>query len=185
MTVEQSPSGKFPTSGLVGQKTRLVRFDASDITDRYLNWLKDPRVVQFSNQRFKSHSIESSRAYLASFENTDNLFLSIRRIKGDEPIGTLTIYVAMPHGTADIGILIGAAQEWGCGYGLDAWETASDWLIGHCFIRKVTGGTLSCNEGMRKIFERAGMHLEGSRRAQELVQGTPMDMLYFARFGNA
>lgn len=185
MAVEQSPSGTFPAPGLVGEKTRLVRFDSTDITDRYLNWLNDPTIVRFSNQRFKRHSIESSRAYLASFEDTDNLFLSIRRITGGDSIGTLTVYAAMPHGTADIGILIGAAQEWGCGYGLDAWKTASDWLIAQCCMRKVTGGTLSCNEGMRKIFERSGMHLEGTRRAQELVEGIPMDTLYYARFRNA
>jgi ribosomal-protein-alanine N-acetyltransferase len=185
MSVEQSPSGTFPAEGLIGEKTRLVRFDCSDITDRYLNWLNDSTVVQYSNQRFKRHSIESSREYLASFKNTDNLFLSIRRTTGGECIGTLTVYAAMPHGTADIGILIGNVQEWGCGYGLDAWNTVSDWLIAHCRMRKVTGGTLSCNEGMVKIFERSGMHLEGTRRAHELVEGIPMDTLYYARFRNA
>jgi [ribosomal protein S5]-alanine N-acetyltransferase len=185
MAVEKSPNATFPSVGLVGEKTRLVRFDNSDITDKYLNWLNDPTVVRYSNQRFKHHSIESSRAYLASFENTDNLFLSIRRISGGNAIGTLTIYAAMPHGTADIGILIGATKEWGNGYGLDVWQTASNWLIEYCGMRKVTGGTLSCNEGMKKIFERSGMHLECTRRAQEIVEGIPMDTLYYARFRNA
>lgn len=162
-----------------------MRFEASDITDTYLTWLNDPLVVQFSNQRFRRHDAVSSRAYLASFEGTDNLFLSIQGLAGEGTIGTLTIYAAMPHSTADIGILIGDTRVWGKGYGLDAWTTASNWLIASCRVRKVTGGTLSGNVGMKTIFERSGMHMEGMRRAQELVEGVPMDVLYYARFRDA
>lgn len=185
MAVEQSPGKAFPAVGLVGQKTRLIRFSPSDISDRYLAWLNDPLVVQFSNQRFMRHDVESCRAYLASFDGTDNLFLSIQQIAGGGAIGTMTVYSTMQHGTADIGILIGDTKVWGNGYGLDAWKTVSDWLITHCRLRKVTGGTLACNGGMKRIFERSGMQPDGIRRAQELVDAVPMDTLYYARFRDA
>lgn len=162
-----------------------MRFEISDISEIYLMWLNDPMVVRFSNQRFRHHDAASSRAYLASFEGTDNLFLSIQGLKGEGTIGTMTVYAAMPHGTADMGILVGHTQIWGKGYSLDAWKTVSDWLITSCQMRKITGGTLSGNVGMKTIFERSGMHMEGMRRAQELVEGVPMDVLYYARFRDA
>ena len=94
----------------------------------------------------------------------------------------MTVYAVKQHGTADIGILIGNKSNWGKGYGLDAWKTLSDWLISTCNIRKITAGTLAKNIGMKKIFEHSGMHQEGSRIAQELVDGIPMEVIYFARF---
>jgi RimJ/RimL family protein N-acetyltransferase len=49
-------------------------------------------------------------------------------------------------------------------------------------MRKLTCGTLACNDAMIRLAERAGMQLEARRRAQELVDGEPVDVLYFARF---
>ena len=46
----------------------------------------------------------------------------------------------------------------------------------------VTAGTLACNLGMVKLMERSGMTLEGVRKAQELVDGVPEDVVLYARF---
>jgi ribosomal-protein-alanine N-acetyltransferase len=182
LDTNQSLYALLPKEGLVGELTRLLPFKKSDITSAYISWLNDPLVVRFSNQRFKFHTKESSHGYLVSFQESDNLFISIRSLSGDEAVGTMTVYAVKQHGTADIGILIGNKSNWGKGYGLDAWKTLSDWLISTCNIRKITAGTLDKNIGMKKIFEHSGMHQEGSRIAQELVDGIPMDVIYFARF---
>ena len=179
---DQSPYASLPQEGLVGEVTRLLPFNESNITSTYISWLNDPFVVRFSNQRFKHHSKESSFEYLASFQGTDNLFISIHSLSGEEAIGTMTVYKSEQHSTADIGILIGDKSIWRKGYGLDAWKTLSNWLISSCNMRKLTAGTLSENIGMKTIFERSGMHIEGSRVAHELVEGMPMDVIYFARF---
>ena len=52
-------------------------------------------------------------------------------------------------------------------------------------MRKVTGGTLACNVGMMSIFERSGMHLEATRKGQEIVNELPTDLLHYARFRDA
>lgn len=180
-----SPGKTFPVRGLRGGKTLLLRFGRKDISRRYLTWLNNPEVLRFSNQRFRRHGVTSSRRYLKSFVGTDNLFLSIRERRGRRAIGTMTVYVAMPHATADIGILIGETGKWGKGYGLDAWKTLVRWLLAGCGMRKVTGGTLACNTGMMSIFERSGMHLEATRKAQEIVHEQPTDLLHYARFRDA
>ncbi|WP_323015436.1 GNAT family protein [Devosia sp.] len=172
----------LPGPILSGDKVRLQPFRAADITPAYLSWLNDPEVVRYSNQRFRQHDESSCRAYLASFAGSANLFLSIQRLDDKRPVGTMTCYRSMPHGTADIGIMLGERQCWGQGLGLDAWTTLMGWLALQPGMRKITGGTLDANIGMRKIMERAGMQLEAVRRAQEILDGEPRDIVLYAKF---
>ena len=167
---------------LRGNKVVLKPFLVADINDAYIGWLNDQNVVKFSNQRFFVHSMDSCLRYQASFEGTDNLFIGIRRLSDNELIGTLTAYVASNQGTVDVGIMIGNPTIWGMGYGLDAWITMTNWLLARKDIRKLTAGTLACNFGMIALMERSGMILEATRKAQEIVEGCPVDILYYAKF---
>lgn len=170
---------------LKGEKVLLRAFTASDINGTYISWLNDPDVVQFSNQRFLRHDKESSLRYIASFEGTDNLFINVRRLSDDSPVGTMTAYVSSHHGTVDVGIMIGEKSVWGMGYGQDAWNTLTNWFLARDDIRKLTAGTLACNYGMIKLMERSGMHHEATRKQQEIVKGQAVDILYYAKFHSA
>lgn len=167
---------------LVGKLVTLRPFGADDITDQYIGWLNNAQVVRFSNQRFRRHDAESCAAYLASFEHSANHFVSIRRRTDDVAIGTMTAYVSLPHQTVDVGIMIGAPDVWGHGYGQDAWDTLLAWLAGRADIRKITAGTVEGNTGMQRLMQRSGMSLEARRVAQEIVEGQPQDIVYYARF---
>lgn len=164
-----------------GARVELASFGPDCIDDAYLSWLKDPEVVRFSNQRFRNHDLETCKAYLASFARSPNLFVSIRTRDGDR-IGTMTAYRNPHHCTADVGIMIGDRRCWGGGFGQDAWDTMLAWLLSDGGMRKVTAGTLICNGGMVRLMERSGMTLEGVRRAQELVDGKPEDMVLYGKF---
>jgi len=167
---------------LQGKKVILRKFTEPDIDDIYIGWLNDPDVVRFSNQRFLRHNGKSSLQYLASFESTDNLFISVCLLPDEKPVGTMTAYVSKPHATVDVGILLGDKSVWGLGVGQDAWDTLINWLLEHDDIRKVTAGTLACNHGMLRIMERSGMHCEAIRKKQEIVNTRAVDILYYAKF---
>jgi ribosomal-protein-alanine N-acetyltransferase len=169
-------------SPLEGRLVRLRTFGSGDIDERYLGWLNDPRVVRLSNQRFRTHDRASCEAYLASFAGSSNLFVSVRDRLDDRAIGTMTAYVNPHHETVDVGIMIGDASRWGGGYGQDAWLTLTDWLVAQPGVRKLTAGTLACNRGMVRLMERSHMHHEATRKAQELIDGEPQDMVHYARF---
>ncbi len=166
---------------LRGDRVRIDSLTTADVSPTYVGWLNDPEVVRFSNQRFRSHDLDSCRAYLASFAGSANLFLSVKTLSG-RAIGTITAYRAVPHQTVDVGIMIGDRACWGGGYGQDAWNTVLAWLLGQPEIRKATAGTLACNRGMVRLMERSGMMLEGTRRAQEIVDGAPHDVVLFGKF---
>ena len=99
-----------------------------------------------------------------------------------QPIGTITIYRNDNHGTADIGMMLGDRHCWGFGYGREAWQVFLTTLLTEPDIRKVTGGTARPNHAMVRIMETTGMHLEAVRQRQELIDGVPADLLYYARF---
>lgn len=170
---------------LQGQKVLLKLFTETDIDDSYISWLNDQDVVRFSNQRFVSHDRTSSLQYLASFVDTDNLFISIRRSSDLRQVGTMTAYISSHHGTVDVGIMIGDKSVWGLGYGRDSWSTLTDWLLKRDDIRKLTAGTLACNYGMIKVMESSGMHHEATRKEQEIVNRQAVDILYYAKFSAA
>ena len=170
---------------LSGHKVLLQRFSEGDITDAYIGWLNDPVTMRLSNQRFLRHDQQSRQRYLATFENSHNLFFSVRDKSNGNAIGTMTAYLAPMHGTADMGILIGDRSAWGQGFGLDAWTTLMQHLLAQPKIRKITAGTLDCNSAMLSLAAKSGMLPDGQRSRQELVNGLPQDILYFAKFADA
>jgi RimJ/RimL family protein N-acetyltransferase len=176
MLKQEAPSAALE---LTGSAVTLRAFSTANLTEAYLGWLRDPQLMKFSNQRFRTHSMDSCRAYFDSFTGSDNDFIAIE-YEG-RFIGTMTVYRSLVHGTADIGLLIGANVQ-GKGLGKDAWGT----MLAHLLAsgtRKVTGGTLRCNEAMVRIMQRCGMQDDGVRAGQELVDGVAQDIVYFAKFG--
>ena len=167
---------------LEGSLVVLRRMKAEHLTSEYVRWLNDPEVVKFSNQRFREHTLESSKNYLDLFIGSDNFFLSIAEINSGRVCGSITAYRDLNHGTADMGLMVGDRSVWGRGYGLEAWKLLMQYLFSSGGVRKVTGGTLASNIGMLKIMERSGMELEAVKKKQEIIDGVPMDIHYYAKF---
>ncbi len=169
---------------LTDLRVALRPFGRADVTADYIGWLNDPAVVRYSNQRFRRHDRESCLMYFASFAGTANRFLSIVDRDTGRAVGTMTAYLSPHHGTADVGIMLGASEARGRGLGLAAWTLLVDGLLAEPDIRKVTAGTLACNHAMIALAERSGMTLEGRRIGQEIVEGAPTDILLFGKFAD-
>ena len=167
---------------LEGILVKLSQFKESDISKTYISWLNDPKVMEYSNQRFIKHGFLSCQNYFNSFIDSDNLFLAITDKVDKRTIGTMTIYYNRHHGVADVGIMIGDTSKWGKGYGKDAWNILISWALNRNSVRKVTAGTLACNIGMINLIEGSGMHYEAVRKSQEVVNGKAEDILLYAIF---
>lgn len=182
MSGAQAPDIPVLRGLLAGNRVLVRPFTAGDISETYLCWLQDPEVTRFSNQRFTVHTLETCLAYLASFKESANYFLAICDRKSAVMQGTLTVYRNLPHGTADIGMMVGVREAWGQGIGTEAFCLVLSALKASGAVRKVTAGTLAVNRGMVRIMEKAGMHREATRHAQELLEGEPVDVVYHATF---
>ena len=163
-------------------RLEIRTFKESDISEEYLSWLNDQEVTRYSNQRFYEHDRKSCSQYQQSFKATSNSFLILVHKNDMRPIGTITIYRNLNHGTGDIGMMIGDKNYWRKGFGMEAWSAVLDSLLKEKGIRKVTGGTVRPNKGMIKIMEKSGMKLEAVRKNQEIVEGRSVDILHYAIF---
>ena len=169
---------------IYGKNICLRSFQESDVTDHYVSWLNDNEVVKYSNQRFLTHTIESSNKYLDSFSNTRNMYMAIEDGSTKELYGSITAYIQFNHGTADIGLMVGSKKSWGKGVGSEAWKLMMDFLLIQSGVRKVTGGTMRCNIGMIKIMKKNGMIHEATKKSHELLDGEPVDIVYFYKFSD-
>ncbi len=170
-------------SPLTTERCTLEDFTERHLTQRYLSWLQDFEVIQFSEQRHKQHDIESCRTYMHSFTGTPNYFVAI--VAQDSElghIGNINAYIDENNGVADVGILLGEKRIWGQGYGAEAWEAMCRFLLLTRKLRKVTAGTSSTNVGMRGIMRRTGMIEDGVRKRQLLMNGDEIDVVYAALF---
>ena len=156
-------------------------FSAEDISEAYIGWLNHPGTMRFSNQRFIQHDDASCQAFYHSVKASPSVFLAIEH-KAFGHVGTMTVHFNDRHGTADMGILVGAPDVKGLGVGRRAWQLALDLALSLPEMRKVTAGTLSCNRAMLGVADATGMVPDGIRIAQELVDGEAYDMHYFAAF---
>ena len=163
-----------------GQRVSIIPFHRRFITSKYINWLNDPDVHRFSNQRAQVHTATSCLEYLDSYRNSGDMFWAIVEIdEGHGHIGNISAFIDKESQVADIGIVIGEKQLWGKGYGLEAWLAVCDYLFSNESILKITGGTVVTNEAMVSIFRKAGMREQSSSIGQELVGGELKDVVKF------
>jgi [ribosomal protein S5]-alanine N-acetyltransferase len=167
---------------IILERVSIRLFSTRDISDDYISWLNDPEVMKFSNQRFSSHNRKTCEDFFNSIQSLDAIFLVIIFKENKEAVGTMTVYFSRNHQTADIGIMLGNKAFWDTGLGTEALDGVMEFLFKKVGIRKVTSGTLSCNKGMIRICEKAGMVPDGVRKNQELIKDKPYDIVYFAKF---
>ena len=168
---------------LRGKHVLLEPFSDRYLTEDYVGWLNDPSVMRYSEQRHRHHSLDTCEAFVASFDTSPHQLWAIVRADTDEHIGNITATHDLNNHLADIGILIGAKGVQGKGYGRDAWRTVLDYLVARPDLFKVTGGCMAANTAMVRIMESCGMVGDGYRPAHYLLDGAPVDLLFYALRG--
>jgi RimJ/RimL family protein N-acetyltransferase len=168
---------------LTTERLRLVRFGREHLTARYAAWLNDRKVVRYSEQRLRRHTLDTCLAYWRSFEGTPHYLWAIELAPPELlHIGNLNAFIDERNRTADLGILIGETSMWNQGFGREAWRAACQFLLNGTRTRKVTAGTLAPNKGMLEIMRATGMVEDGRRTRHVIIEGEPVDLIYAALF---
>jgi [ribosomal protein S5]-alanine N-acetyltransferase len=152
-------------------------YEGMDVST-HLRWLNSPQVVQYSEQRHRTHTQESQYEYLSSFDQVTSYIWEI--FVNGNPLGTITAHKDAPNWTANMGILIGNRKDWGQGYGPEAWEAVSDWLFEEG-VRKIEAGCMASNTPMIRILQKTGFLLEANIPGHFLLNGKPEDMLCYGK----
>ena len=157
----------------------LDQFNESYISEKYLSWLNNKELMQYSENRHTNHTIDSCREYYQSFKNSNNLLFAILDKKNMNHVGNISAYIDTNNLTADIGILVGVTGQ---GYGFLAWEAFMKKLFSEYNIRKITGGTMDVNKAMKKIFIKSGMDYEYSKKDHCVYKERYVDMVGYCAF---
>src|SRR5262249_40670357 len=126
-----------------------------------------------------THTKETCLSYVKTFEGSPNCFWAVHDGTTGELIGTMTAYIDTTNRAADIGIMIGHPRARGCGLGQSAWGLAMRYLFEVAQLDKVTGGCLSSNQAMVKIFEFWQMTLQRETMEPYLVPDELQKVLHY------
>jgi ribosomal-protein-alanine N-acetyltransferase len=166
-------------TAIVTPRLMLTKHTDQQNLKAMVRWLNDSEVVHFSEQRHLKHDQESQAHYIA---NGPSVFREIHiGIKDKFFVGTIAAYIDRSNSVANVGILIGEKEEWGKGYGTEAWAAFCNHLLTHG-VRKIEAGTMSCNYGMVNIFRRTGMHYEGCLAEHFMLGDKLYALVQWARY---
>ncbi|HEY9759835.1 MAG TPA: GNAT family protein [Oculatellaceae cyanobacterium] len=160
-------------------KVILEPFREAHITEEYIAWLNNKRLMQYSELSRRTHTRQSCVDYLRSFDGSSSYFWAILRADTNKHIGTLSSYVLDGPKAADMSLLIGDDGARGCGFGREAWGMAMDLLFMTKGMYRITAGTVSGNQPMERIFLHFGMTLEGVLRRHQFFNGERLDVLLY------
>jgi [ribosomal protein S5]-alanine N-acetyltransferase len=152
----------IPHPVLRGSGLSLREFAEADINERYLGWLTDPVVNEYSQRRFvRQVSRDDALAYLRSLRR-DEVMLAIVD-DGAGHVGNIKYGpVDWTNRRADISILIGERSAWGKGVGAQAVQLVTDFVFGELDLNRVEAG--SNNPAFLRLVQKLGWRVEGILR---------------------
>ena len=150
---------KFPEC--FNDKVKIVNFSKRHLTQQYVDWLNDPEVVRYSEQRHRQHTLSSCNEYYISQISSLNYFLAVELNNLDKThIGNIGVNVDPYNNKADVSIIIGDKSVWGTGVGSRAWILVMDVLVKKLGYRLITAGTMETNISMIKLMKRSKMTID-------------------------
>lgn len=148
---------------------------------QFAQWLNDPEIVKYSEQRHRQHTTESQRDYWRSTATVEpNCVYTIHGTGA--PIGSISAVIDQNNNVANVGIMIGDKSAWGQGYGFEAWECFCNYLIVEKSIRKIEAGCMNINGPMNRICIKYGMKHEATIPQHFLAsKGLPVSMNLYGK----
>ena len=135
----------------------------SDVNENYVNWFLDKEIVKYSDNQYRSFSLESQTRYVEEcLENKEiqlfGIFLNGQHI-GNIVLSGLNSF----HKRAEISYLIGKKSYWGKGFGKKAISLIIKIAKKDFKLKKLYAGIAKNNIGSKKVLEDNGFILEGIR----------------------
>lgn len=160
-------------------RIRVLPFEQRHLTTEYVSWLNDREVTQYSEQRHRTHTIETCSAYWQQTTGEGNILMAVevREGAGWVHIGNITILIDQPNGVAELSIIIGKTGARGKGAGAYAWSLASCFALRAYGLRKIVAGTMAANVPMRRVIEKTNMYEVAQIPGRFLLEGIESDLV--------
>jgi [ribosomal protein S5]-alanine N-acetyltransferase len=163
------------TASSLATPVQLRLLSPDSVSPNYLQWLADPDVNRFLENRWRCPTLTDVTAFVTSMNDSPTDFL-FGIFLDDKHIGNIKIGgIHWVHRYGDVGLLIGDRTCWGKGYATQAIQLASNYAWQQLNLRKLTAGIYANNVGSSKAFAKAGYREVGRLHQHRLSDGQWVD----------
>jgi len=134
-----------------------------DIGKDCVEWFLDTEIVRFSDNQYRKFTINGQKEYVRNcLSNKDIDLYGI--FDGNRHIGNIVICgFNSVHKKAEITYVVGDRKYWGKGVGSFAVLEITKKAINIYKLNKLFAGVVDANVGSRRVLEKNGFVLEGTR----------------------
>jgi ribosomal-protein-alanine N-acetyltransferase len=163
----------------------LSQISEKDISNEYISWLNDKDVNRFLGFN-GDYTVNMLENYIENLIINKIYFWTIKIKDTNKHIGNIKIDpIDFNNGFAELGIIIGAKEEWGKGYAQEAINIVLDYCFNNIKIRKINLGVLSENFAAVKLYLKIGFEIEGTLKYQVKFDNKYIDTIKMAIFNPA
>jgi RimJ/RimL family protein N-acetyltransferase len=168
---------------IIGRRVRLRPVEEEDLP-RFVSWLADPEVRRHLALYHPMGMEQERRWFEANVTAGDTQAWSIdcRAVPSTpevwQHIGSCGFHaIDWRNRVGELGILIGAKDYWGQGYGTDATRTLVRWGFGTLNLNRIFLKVFADNARAIRCYEKVGFQLEGRLRQDNFDNGAYRDTL--------
>lgn len=156
----------------------------TDISNKYLKWMNDPKVQKYTEQKYKKHSKANIKNFVKDKNKSKSeflygIFLKKNNLKihiGNIKLGPINFI----HKTGEISYFIGDKELWGKGYTTLAIKEIVK-IAKKIGLKKLKAGFHEKNIGSKKVLEKNNFKLEGKMISEIFYKGKRYDSYWFGK----
>ena len=170
---------------ILGQRIRLRPIEKDDLA-RYVKWFSDPEVRGYLDGHLPISQAQEEKWFeqmlTTKDRNTQPWALDAQpddmAVGPWMHIGGCGLHeIEWRHRWAELGIVIGARDYWGRGYGADAVQTLTNWAFDTLNLNRVFLRVFADNARAIRCYEKVGYQHEGRLRQHNFNNGAYRDVL--------
>ena len=171
---------------ILGQRIRLRAVEKDDLP-HFVKWLNHPELRAYVSKYLPIGQGQEERWYDRNLGQGDTQTWAIDAQPADMAVGPWMhigscsfLYVDDRNRSGEIGIVIGANDYWGRGYGTDAVQTLTGWGFNTLNLNRVFLRVFADNARAIRCYEKVGYQVEGRLRQDNYYNGAYRDTLIMA-----
>lgn len=162
---------------LVLKDLSLQILTSSHITKKYVGWLNDITVTQFTEQRLLKHSFETVQVFVEEKLKSEADFLFGIFVK-DVHIGNIKLGpINHFHKTGELSFFIGDFAFRRMGYTAESINLVISFAKDQLELKKITAGYYQTNTASCNLFNKLGFTIEGKRFNQVELNGKRQNLV--------
>ena len=159
----------------------LKKLNIKDVSERYVSWFKNKKVMKYSLNQFQTITMESEKNYVREKKQNDSSYLFGIYFK-TQHIGNALIEVIKPNYSASVSYLIGETNLWNKGIGTKCLELACKFAKKNIKIKVIFAGIAESNLNSKKILLKNNFFFHDFSKNHLALNKKKENVLHYVKF---